>query len=163
MTLRQNNKNKLRQLTLMWDMHGECSPMSRRDDHGIERNDYDPKQIGAASGMIKLRKRPLMQCIGITWCVTDSFVVRTVCGITWDPISLAPHLPHQLPDAYCAEYLSTKHSHVRWLTARTTSGILVIQGAPFDGCPVFTDRASGFSQMGNSIFLKMSGQRCYSP
>ncbi len=83
-------------LTLTLGTRWEYYPMPRREDRGIEHYDFNtnemlvcgvgniPEDCGA-----KLSRKLFSPRVGIAWRVTDSFVVRTGYGITWDPISLA--------------------------------------------------------------------------
>jgi hypothetical protein len=83
-------------LTLTLGTRWEYYPMPRREDRGIERYDFNTNEM-MVCGVgnipedcgVKLSKRLFSPRIGIAWRVTDSFVVRTGYGITWDPISLA--------------------------------------------------------------------------
>jgi hypothetical protein len=83
-------------LTLTLGTRWEYYPMPRREDRGIETYDFNTNQM-LVCGVgnvpddcgVKLSKRLFSPRIGIAWRVTDSFVVRTGYGITWDPISLA--------------------------------------------------------------------------
>jgi hypothetical protein len=83
-------------LTLTLGTRWEYYPMPRREDRGIERYDFNTNEMmvcGVGSIPedcgVKLSKRLFSPRIGVAWRVTDSFVVRTGYGITWDPISLA--------------------------------------------------------------------------
>ncbi len=83
-------------LTLTFGTRYERYPMPRREDRGIERYDFAtntmlvcgvgdvPEDCG-----VKLSNKLFSPRLGIAWRVSDSFVVRTGYGITYDPISLA--------------------------------------------------------------------------
>lgn len=83
-------------LTLTLGARYEYYPMPSREGRGIERYDFDtntmmvcgvgsvPKDCG-----VKLSKKLISPRLGIAWRVSDSFVVRTGYGLTYDPISLA--------------------------------------------------------------------------
>ncbi|MGH9852040.1 MAG: TonB-dependent receptor domain-containing protein, partial [Blastocatellia bacterium] len=83
-------------LTLTLGTRYEYYPMPSRVGRGIERYDFDtntmmvcgvggvPKDCG-----VKLSKKLFSPRLGIAWRVSDSFVVRTGYGLTYDPISLA--------------------------------------------------------------------------
>ncbi len=83
-------------LTLTMGTRWEHYPMPQREDRGIERYDFNTNQmlVCGAGGIpddcgVKMSKRLFSPRIGIAWRVTDSFVVRTGYGLTYDPISLA--------------------------------------------------------------------------
>ncbi len=83
-------------LTLSLGTRYEYYPMPQRADRGIERFDLAtntmkvcgvgdvPKDCG-----VKMSKRLFSPRIGIAWRISDSFVLRTGYGLTYDPISLA--------------------------------------------------------------------------
>lgn len=83
-------------LTLTIGTRWEYYPMPQREDRGIERYDFAtntmkvcgvgdvPKDCG-----VKLSKKLFSPRLGIAWRISDSFVLRTGYGITYDPISLA--------------------------------------------------------------------------
>jgi outer membrane receptor protein involved in Fe transport len=83
-------------LTLTYGTRWEYYPLPRREDRGIERYDFATntmKVCGVGNTPddcgIKLSKRLFSPRLGIAWRVTDSFVVRTGYGLTYDPVSLA--------------------------------------------------------------------------
>jgi hypothetical protein len=83
-------------LTLTFGTRWEYYPLPERADRGIERYDFNtntmqvcgvgnvPKDCG-----IRLSKKLFSPRVGIAWRISDSFVLRTGYGITYDPISLA--------------------------------------------------------------------------
>ncbi len=83
-------------LTMTFGMRYERYPMPRREGRGIERYDFNnntmqvcglgniPEDCG-----VKLSNKLFAPRLGIAWRVSDSFVVRTGYGLTYDPISLA--------------------------------------------------------------------------
>ena len=83
-------------LTFTYGTRYEYYPMPQREDRGIERYDFAtntmkvcgvgavPKDCG-----VKMSKKLFSPRIGIAWRPSDSFVVRTGYGLTYDPISLA--------------------------------------------------------------------------
>ncbi len=83
-------------LTLNLGTRWEYYPMPQREDRGIERYDFNTNQmlVCGVGGIpedcgVKMSKRLFSPRIGLAWRVTDSFVVRTGYGLTYDPISLA--------------------------------------------------------------------------
>jgi hypothetical protein len=83
-------------LTLTYGTRYEYYPMPQREGRGIERYDVNtntmlvcgvgdvPKDCG-----VKLSKKLFSPRIGIAYRFSDSFVLRTGYGLTYDPISLA--------------------------------------------------------------------------
>lgn len=83
-------------LTVTLGTRWEYYPLPERENRGIERYNFNtntmqvcgvgsvPKDCG-----IKLSKRLFSPRLGIAWRISDSFVLRTGYGITYDPISLA--------------------------------------------------------------------------
>ncbi|MBL8190153.1 MAG: TonB-dependent receptor, partial [Acidobacteria bacterium] len=83
-------------LTLTYGTRYEYYPMPQREDRGIERYDVNtntmlvcgvgdvPKDCG-----VKLSKKLFSPRVGIAYRFSDSFVLRTGYGLTYDPISLA--------------------------------------------------------------------------
>jgi Carboxypeptidase regulatory-like domain/TonB dependent receptor/TonB-dependent Receptor Plug Domain len=83
-------------LTVTLGTRWEYYPLPERVGRGIERYDFNtntmqvcgvgnvPKDCG-----VKLSKRLFSPRLGIAWRLSDSFVLRTGYGITYDPISLA--------------------------------------------------------------------------
>ncbi|HEX9005325.1 MAG TPA: TonB-dependent receptor [Blastocatellia bacterium] len=83
-------------LTVSLGTRYEYYPMPQREDRGIERYDFAtntmlvcgvgsvPKDCG-----VKLSKKLFSPRLGIAWRISDSFVLRTGYGLTYDPISLA--------------------------------------------------------------------------
>ncbi len=83
-------------LTVTMGTRWEYYPLPEREDRGIERYDFKtntmqvcgvgniPKDCG-----VKLNKKLFSPRIGIAWRISDSFVLRTGYGITYDPVSLA--------------------------------------------------------------------------
>ncbi|HMV47255.1 MAG TPA: TonB-dependent receptor, partial [Blastocatellia bacterium] len=83
-------------LTLTLGTRWEYYPLPQREDRGIERYNFDTNQqliCGTGNNPsncgTKLSKKLFSPRIGIAWRVSDSFVVRTGYGLTYDPISLA--------------------------------------------------------------------------
>lgn len=83
-------------LTLSIGTRYEYYPMPRRADRGIERYDFatNTMQVCGVGNIpedcgVKLSKKLFSPRLGIAWRVSDSFVVRTGYGLTYDPISLA--------------------------------------------------------------------------
>lgn len=83
-------------LTLTFGTRYERYPMPRREDRGIERYDFatNTMKVCGVGGVpedcgVKLSNKLFSPRLGIAWRVSDSFVVRTGYGITYDPISLA--------------------------------------------------------------------------
>jgi hypothetical protein len=83
-------------LTLTLGTRWEYYPMPRREDRGIERYDFATntmKVCGVGNVPddcgVKLSKKLFSPRLGIAYRISDSFVVRTGYGITYDPISLA--------------------------------------------------------------------------
>jgi hypothetical protein len=83
-------------LTLTLGTRYEFYPMPRREDRGIERYDFatNTMMVCGVGGVpedcgVKLSKKLFSPRVGIAWRVSDSFVVRTGYGLTYDPISLA--------------------------------------------------------------------------
>jgi hypothetical protein len=83
-------------LTLTLGTRWEYYPLPRRTDRGIERYDFatNTMQVCGVGSIpddcgIKLSKRLFSPRVGIAWRVSDSFVVRTGYGLTYDPVSLA--------------------------------------------------------------------------
>ena len=83
-------------LTLTYGTRWEYYPLPRREDRGIERYNFDTNQqaiCGAGNNPdncgTKLSKKLFSPRLGIAYRISDSFVVRTGYGITYDPISLA--------------------------------------------------------------------------
>ena len=83
-------------LTLTMGTRWEYYPLPERDGRGIERYDFSnntmmvcgiggiPKDCG-----VKLSKKLFSPRLGIAYRISDSFVLRTGYGITYDPVSLA--------------------------------------------------------------------------
>ncbi len=83
-------------LTVTLGTRYEYYPMPRRADRGIERYDFAtntmkvcgvgnvPEDCG-----VKLSKKLFSPRVGVAWRISDSFVMRTGYGLTFDPISLA--------------------------------------------------------------------------
>ncbi|MFN0084219.1 MAG: TonB-dependent receptor domain-containing protein [Blastocatellia bacterium] len=83
-------------LTVTLGTRWEYYPLPERESRGIERYNFDTNQMsvcGIASVPkdcgVKLSKKLFSPRLGIAWRVSDSFVVRTGYGITYDPVSLA--------------------------------------------------------------------------
>jgi len=83
-------------LTLTYGTRWEYYPLPRRADRGIEKYNFDTNQqaiCGLGSNDdncgIKLSKKLFSPRLGVAWRITDSFVLRTGYGLTYDPISLA--------------------------------------------------------------------------
>lgn len=83
-------------LTLTLGTRWEYYPMPRREDRGIERYDFATntmKVCGVGNVPddcgVKLSKKLFSPRLGIAYRFSDSFVLRTGYGITYDPISLA--------------------------------------------------------------------------
>ena len=83
-------------LTLTIGTRWEYYPMPRREDRGIERYDFNTNtmQVCGVGNIpddcgVKLSKRLFSPRLGIAWRISDSFVLRTGYGITYDPVSLA--------------------------------------------------------------------------
>jgi hypothetical protein len=83
-------------LTLTFGTRWEYYPLPEREGRGIERYDFNTNQmlVCGSGGVpkdcgIKLNKKLFSPRIGIAWRVSDSFVVRTGYGLTYDPVSLA--------------------------------------------------------------------------
>ncbi|MGH9852744.1 MAG: TonB-dependent receptor domain-containing protein [Blastocatellia bacterium] len=83
-------------LTLTLGTRYEYYPMPQREDRGIERYDFATNTM-LVCGVgdvpkdcsVKLSKKLFSPRLGIAWRISDSFVLRTGYGITYDPISLA--------------------------------------------------------------------------
>ncbi len=83
-------------LTVTVGTRWEYYPLPERGDRGIERYNFTnntmqvcglgnvPKDCG-----VKLSKKLFSPRLGIAWRISDSFVLRTGYGITYDPVSLA--------------------------------------------------------------------------
>ena len=83
-------------LTITLGTRWEYYPMPQRADRGIERYNFDTNQMNVCGiGNIpkdcgvKLSKKLFSPRLGIAWRISDSFVLRTGYGITYDPVSLA--------------------------------------------------------------------------
>lgn len=83
-------------LTVTLGTRWEYYPLPERADRGIERYNFDTNQMSVCGVAnipkdcgVKLSKKLFSPRLGIAWRVSDSFVVRTGYGITYDPISLA--------------------------------------------------------------------------
>ena len=83
-------------LTLTLGTRWEYYPMPQRADRGIERYDFatNTMKVCGVGGVpedcgVKLSKKLFSPRLGIAWRISDSFVLRTGYGITYDPISLA--------------------------------------------------------------------------
>jgi hypothetical protein len=83
-------------LTLTFGTRYELYPMPSRDGRGIERYDFatNTMMVCGVGGVpkdcgVKLNKKLFSPRLGIAWRVSDSFVVRTGYGLTFDPVSLA--------------------------------------------------------------------------
>ncbi len=83
-------------LTFTFGTRYERYPMPRRVGRGIERYDFDTNTmlVCGVGGVpddcgVKLSNKLFAPRLGIAWRVSDSFVVRTGYGLTYDPISLA--------------------------------------------------------------------------
>ena len=70
--------------------------MPQRADRGIERYDFATNTMKVCGSGdvpddcgVKLSKKLFSPRLGIAWRISDSFVLRTGYGITYDPISLA--------------------------------------------------------------------------
>jgi hypothetical protein len=83
-------------LTVTAGTRWEYYPMPVREDRGIERYDFNTNQM-IVCGVgnvpndcgVKQSKRLFSPRVGVAWRISDSFVLRTGYGVTWDPISLA--------------------------------------------------------------------------
>ncbi len=83
-------------LTVTLGTRWEYYPLPERADRGIERYNFTnntmqvcgvgnvPKDCG-----VKLSKKLFSPRLGIAWRISDTFVLRTGYGITYDPVSLA--------------------------------------------------------------------------
>lgn len=83
-------------LTVTMGTRWEYYPLPERSDRGIERYDFKANQMqvcGIANIPkdcgVKLNKKLFSPRLGIAWRISDSFVLRTGYGITYDPVSLA--------------------------------------------------------------------------
>lgn len=83
-------------LTVTFGTRWEYYPLPRRETRGIEKYNFDTNQqaicgVGNNSDNcdIKLSKKLFSPRLGIAWRISDSFVLRTGYGLTYDPISLA--------------------------------------------------------------------------
>ncbi len=83
-------------LTLSIGTRWEYYPMPQRSDRGIERYDFATNTMKVCGSGdvpddcgVKLSKKLFSPRLGIAWRISDSFVMRTGYGITYDPISLA--------------------------------------------------------------------------
>ncbi len=83
-------------LTLTMGTRWEYYPLPSREGRGIERYDFNTNEM-LVCGVgnvpedcgVKLSKKQFSPRLGIAYRISDSFVLRTGYGITWDPISLA--------------------------------------------------------------------------
>ena len=83
-------------LTVTMGTRWEYYPLPERSDRGIERYDFKTNQMevcGIANIPkdcgVKLNKKLFSPRLGIAWRISDSFVLRTGYGLTYDPVSLA--------------------------------------------------------------------------
>ena len=83
-------------LTLTLGTRWEYYPLPQRESRGIEIYNLDTNQQSICgvgkdpdNCNVKLSKKLFSPRLGIAWRITDSFVLRTGYGITYDPISLA--------------------------------------------------------------------------
>ncbi len=83
-------------LTVSIGTRYEYYPMPQRADRGIERYDFATNTMKVCgTGNIpqdcgvKMSKKLFSPRLGIAWRISDSFVLRTGYGLTFDPISLA--------------------------------------------------------------------------
>ncbi len=83
-------------LTVSIGTRYEYYPMPQRADRGIERYDFATntmKVCGTGNVPtdcgVKMSKKLFSPRLGIAWRISDSFVLRTGYGLTFDPISLA--------------------------------------------------------------------------
>ena len=91
-------------LTLTLGTRWEYYPLPERADRGIERYDFatNTMQVCGVGNVpqdcgIKMSKKLFSPRLGIAWRVSDSFVVRTGYGITYDPISTARAMRTNFP------------------------------------------------------------------
>ncbi len=83
-------------LTVTMGTRWEYYPLPQREGRGIERYDVNTNtmQVCGVGSVpqdcgVKLSKRLFSPRLGIAWRISDSFVLRTGYGITYDPVSLA--------------------------------------------------------------------------
>lgn len=83
-------------LTLTMGTRWEYYPLPEREGRGIERYDFtnNTMKVCGVAGIpkdcgVKLSKRLFSPRLGIAYRISDSFVLRTGYGITYDPVSLA--------------------------------------------------------------------------
>ncbi len=83
-------------LTVTLGTRWEYYPMPGREGRGIERYDFNTNtmQVCGVGNIpedcgVKLSKRLFSPRLGIAWRISDSLVLRTGYGITYDPVSLA--------------------------------------------------------------------------
>jgi hypothetical protein len=83
-------------LTVTIGTRWEYYPMPVRADRGIERYNFDTNQMSVCGVAniptdcgVKMSKKLFSPRLGIAWRISDSFVLRTGYGITYDPVSLA--------------------------------------------------------------------------
>lgn len=83
-------------LTMTFGTRWEYYPLPRREGRGIERYNFDTNQMSLCgvgnvpdNCGIKLSKKLFSPRLGIAYRMSDSFVLRTGFGLTYDPISLA--------------------------------------------------------------------------
>lgn len=83
-------------LTVTLGTRWEYYPMPKREGRGIERYDFtnNTMQVCGVGSIpedcgVKLSKRLFSPRLGIAWRISDSLVLRTGYGITYDPVSLA--------------------------------------------------------------------------
>lgn len=83
-------------LTVTVGTRWEYYPLPVRADRGIERYNFDTNQMSVCGVAniptdcgVKLSKKLFSPRLGVAWRISDSFVLRTGYGITYDPVSLA--------------------------------------------------------------------------
>lgn len=94
-------------LTLSYGTRWEFYPFPRRPDRGLERFDIDNNiqfvcGVGSTPANCDLpqSKKLFAPRVGIAWRVSDSFVVRTGYGMTFDPFNLGRDLRGNLPTQF---------------------------------------------------------------
>ena len=94
-------------LTLSYGTRWEFYPIPRRPDRGLERFDIDNNimfvcGVGSTPANCDLpqSKKLFAPRVGIAWRVSDTFVVRTGYGLTYDPFNLGRDLRGNLPTQF---------------------------------------------------------------
>jgi hypothetical protein len=94
-------------VTLSYGLRWEYYPLPTRSDRGLERYDFDTNEVlvcGAGSiprdcGLPQ-SKRLFAPRAGIAWRVSDTFVVRTGYGLSYDPFNIGRELRGEYPTQY---------------------------------------------------------------